>query len=239
MYVPTAPRVAGTPPQVWKHDPLPPCLGADGRMVGWSAYAAGCQRVGPSRRGFAGLDGWSRGLWGFPVELLQWWCNHGTHPCRPPPSRKNQHLAGKPHPPLGFLDLVILGYPHSFAPAVYGAAAPRRVSLRSVHPDRSFKRWPSAPASPVPRRGAGCTHNPPGLFDYHLPVARRWRSAKLPNPAFARRCRAPWGYSHQPMPRPIPANWLIDARVTYVLGTGRSPCGPTGGITSPVVMPPV
>lgn len=88
MCVPTAPRVARTPPQVWKHDPLPPCLGADGRMVGWSAYAAGCQRVGSSRRGFAGLDGWSRGLWGFPVELLQWWCNHGTHPCRPPLAKK-------------------------------------------------------------------------------------------------------------------------------------------------------
>lgn len=137
-------------------------------------------------------------------------CSGGatTEPTRadPPPREKTSIQLEKPHPPLGFLDLVIRGYPHSFAPAVYGAAAPRRVSLRSVHPDRSFKRWPSAPASPVPRRGAGCTHNPPGLFDYHLPVARRWRSAKLPNPAFARRCRAPWGYSHQSMPRPIPAN---------------------------------
>lgn len=98
MCVPTAPRVAGTPPQVQELGPLPPRLGADGRMVGWSAYAAGWRRAGPSRRNLAGFDGWSRGLWGFLVELLQWWCNHGTHPCRPPPSRKNQHLAGKTSP---------------------------------------------------------------------------------------------------------------------------------------------
>lgn len=98
MHVPTAQRVAGTPPQVQELGPLPPRLGADGRMVGWSAYAAGWRRAGPSRRNLAGFDGWSRGLWGFLVELLQWWCNHGTHPCRPPPSRKNQHLAGKTSP---------------------------------------------------------------------------------------------------------------------------------------------
>lgn len=88
MCVPTAPRVAGTPPQVQELGPLPPSLGADGRMVGWSAYAAGWRRAGPSRRNLAGFDGWSRGLWSFPVELLQWWCNHGTHPCRPPLAKK-------------------------------------------------------------------------------------------------------------------------------------------------------
>lgn len=88
MHVPTAQRVAGTPPQVQELGPLPPRLGADGRMVGWSAYAAGWRRAGPSRRNLAGFDGWSRGLWGFLVEHLQWWCNHGTHPCRPPPLAK-------------------------------------------------------------------------------------------------------------------------------------------------------
>lgn len=35
MHVPTAQRVAGTPPQVQELGPLPPRLGADGRMVGW------------------------------------------------------------------------------------------------------------------------------------------------------------------------------------------------------------
>lgn len=88
MCVPTAQRVAGTPPQVQELGPLPPRLGADGRMVGWSAYAAGWRQSGPSRRNLAGFDGWPRGLWGFLVELLQWWCNHGTHPCRPPPREK-------------------------------------------------------------------------------------------------------------------------------------------------------
>ena len=45
--VPAAPRVAAALPQVWKHGPLPPCFGADGRMVGWSAYAAGVVLAGP------------------------------------------------------------------------------------------------------------------------------------------------------------------------------------------------
>lgn len=203
---PTAPRVAGTPPQVQKLGPLPPRLGADGRMVEWSAYASGWRRTGPSRRNLAGFDGWSRGLWGFPVELLQWWCNHGTHPCRPPPSRKNQHLAGKTSPAPWLFRSRDSRVSAQLRPCRLRRCGAAQGIPAKCDPDRSFKRWPSAPASPVPRRGAGFTHNPPGLFDYHLPVARRWRSAKLPNPAFARRCRAPWGYSHQPMPRPIPAN---------------------------------